>query len=138
MTESIRVAGLRDFNKALKQVDADLPKETRLVLNDAADLVASGARSKVEKKTGKAARTVKAASTRTKARVKGGSKRIPYYPWLDFGGRVGRNRSIKRTYKKDGRYIYPTYRRARDSGEFVDMMAEGLTSLARKAGLDAA
>ena len=39
----IQVTGLREFNRALKSMDAELPKRVRLVLNEAAEVVAGPA-----------------------------------------------------------------------------------------------
>ncbi len=136
MVDAIKVEGLREFNKALKALDKDLPKLLRLSLNDSVDLIVQGAQRKIVRKSGRAARSIKAASTRTKARVRAGGGRVDYYPWLDFGGRVGRNNSIRREFKKKGRYIYPTYFKARDSGEFVDLMEKNLADVARRSGLE--
>ena len=35
---------------------------------------------------------------------------VPWYGFADFGGRVGRKRSIKRTYIKGGRWLFPAVR----------------------------
>lgn len=134
MIEPIQVRGLREFTRSLRQVDAELPKELRKALNVGADLVVSWARPRVPTKTGRARRSVRASSTRTAARVTGGGKRVPYYPWLDFGGRVGRRRSVVRPFERGGRYIYPGYVAQRD--EIQDVIADGLISTARRAGFD--
>ncbi len=132
---SIEVVGLKEFAKSVKQIDRELPKAIRMTLNESVDLIAKPARADVPRGKGKAAKSVRTASTSNKARIRAGGKRAPYYPWLDFGGKVGRNRSVSRTYKKGGRYIYPNYRRLRDSGKFQDSMQEGLQSVGRRAGL---
>jgi hypothetical protein len=63
----------------------------------------------VPRRTGRAGGTIKAASTRTEARVSEGGARAPYMPWLDFGGRVGRKNSVKRPFLKEGRYIWKSF-----------------------------
>lgn len=136
MTEAIRIAGLREFNRSLKALDSDLPKAVRLAFNAAADSVIDEARPHVPKRTGRAARSMRAQSTRTAARVTAGGSRAPYYPWLDFGGHVGRKRSVARAFSPDGRYLFPAYFRLRDSGEFVDIMSKALADVARSAGLE--
>lgn len=136
MTEAIKVEGLKEFGRDLKKLDRDLPKLVRVALNTSAELVAAGTRPKVDRATGRAAGTVRPKSTRTKARVAGGGRRAPYYPWLDFGGRVGRGGAIRRPFTKDGRYLYPTYRKLRDSGEFQEVMTRELVDVARKAGIE--
>lgn len=136
MTVKIRVEGLREFRSALAEVDKGLKKEVRLVLNDAANLVVKGAKPSVPKTSGKAGGSVRAQSTQKLSRVSGGGSRAPYYPWLDFGGSVGRGGATKRAYSREGRYIYPTYRKAMESGEFQERMKTGLDALGAKAGLD--
>lgn len=134
MSEPIKVEGLREFNRALKKMDSDLPKAVRLAFNEAADLIVQDARPNVPVRSGRARSTVKARSTRTAARVVGGGNRAPYYPWLDFGGRVGRRKSVRRPFLKDGRYIYAAYDRRK--GEFIDVMAQKLVDLAEGAGIE--
>src|SRR5262245_21926026 len=134
MAEAVKVEGLREFVRGLKDMDRTLGKAVRLALNDAADIIVSDAKPKVPTRSGRAAGTVKARSTQTAARVVGGGNRAPYYPWLDFGGRVGRRQSVRRPFLKDGRYIYAAYDRRR--GEFIDVMAENLVDVARSAGIE--
>jgi hypothetical protein len=116
-------------------MDSDLPKTVRVALNEAANSVVDEAKPRVPKRRGRARASVKAKSTRTLVRVSGGGPKAPYYPWLDFGGRVGRNRSIRRDYKPKGRYIYKAYFRQRDSGEFQEILSDALGDVARRAGL---
>lgn len=107
--DPIKIEGLALFSRELRAIDSDLPKGLRVVQNSAADIVVKHARAETEVSSGRAQRSIKASSTRTLARVKGGGPRTPYYPWLDFGGRVGRKRSVARRFIKSGRYIYPGY-----------------------------
>lgn len=134
MVDAIKVEGLKEFTKNLKTLDADLPKAVRLAFNTAADIVVDAARPKIPTRSGKAKASVKSRSTRTAARVVGGSKRVPYYPWLDFGGKVGRNKSIRRPFIKDGRYIYNAY--FSNKTRFAEVMEEGLIDVARSAGVE--
>jgi hypothetical protein len=132
--DPIQVTGLREFSRNLKKLDSDLPKALRIALNQAADIVVSDARPKVPRKSGRAAASIKARSTRTASRVVGGSNRAPYYPWLDFGGRVGRNKSVRRAFLKEGRYIYKSY--FDNSDEFAKVLEEALLDVARQAGVE--
>ncbi len=133
---AIRITGLKEFNKALKTLDSDMPKAVRLAMNQAADVVVQEARPGVPTVTGKAAKSIRAQSTRTAVRVTEGGARAPYMPWLDFGGRVGRRKATVRPFSPDGRYLYPAYYRLRDSGVFVDAMSKALAEVARSAGLE--
>lgn len=133
MAELIRIHGLREFNRNLRRLDSNLPKGLRLAGNRAANIVVAEARPRVPKRTGRAAASVRAASTRTSARVRGGGARVPYYPWLDFGGRVGRNRSVSRPFLQEGRYIWAAFadQRAQVQAELHD----ALVDVARGAGV---
>ncbi|MFD4250397.1 hypothetical protein ACFWQL_11725 [Amycolatopsis thermoflava] len=83
---------------------------------------------------GHASSSLKAASTRTAARVQGGGKRFPYYPWLDFGGAVGRNNRTKRPFMKTGRYIWKSY--AENQEKVTAQLAGALTRVVIDAGLE--
>lgn len=134
MSDPVKITGLREFVRGLKDMDRDLGKLVRLAFNEAADIVVDDARPRVPRRSGKARASVKARSTQTAARIVGGGRKAPYYPWLDFGGRVGRRKSVKRPFLKDGRYIYASYDRRK--GEFVDAMSDGLVKVARDAGIE--
>lgn len=134
MADAIRVTGLAEFNRALRRMDSDLPKGLRLALNEAANVIVDYARPRVPRRSGRAAGSVKAKSTRTAARVTGGSTRVPYYPWLDFGGRVGKEKSVHRPFMKDGRYIYAGFRANR--ARFEDVLFRQLIKVATDAGIE--
>lgn len=131
---TVQVDGLRQFNAALKKMDADLPKATRIALNGAVDIVADYAKRQIPHRSGKAAASVKARSTRTTARITAGGRKAPYYAWLDFGGKTGRKRSVDRVFYKEGRYLYPALRIKRD--EFTAAMERGLVAIAEGAGVE--
>lgn len=136
MANPIKVDGLAEFTHNLKKLDSDLPKMVRIALNEAADVIIDYARPRVPKRSGRAARSIRARSTQTVVRVSGGGNRAPYYPWLDFGGRVGRGRSVDRAFFKEGRYLYQGYYVAKRSGDFPDILSKALIAVARKAGLE--
>lgn len=131
---TIAVRGLREYQRALKKLDADLPKGLRLALNQAAELLVSKTVPKIPRRTGRAAASLKARSTRTAARVAVGGRRAAYYPWLDFGGRVGRGRSVARQFIPEGRYIYPTLAENRD--EITTVLERALVGIAQGAGVE--
>lgn len=134
MPEAIKIDGLAQFARDLKKLDGDLPKALRVAMNEAADIVVGAAVPRIPKRSGRAARSVKARSTRTAVRVVGGSARVPYYPWLDFGGRVGRSKAVSRPFLKEGRYIYKAY--FAKQREFEDVLMEALIDVARQAGVE--
>lgn len=134
MTDPIQVTGLKQFVKSVKALDGEMPKAIRLANNEAANIVVTGARPKVPSRSGRARKSMRAKSTRTAVRVSAGSKRDPYFAWLDFGGKTGINRSVDRPFFKSGRYIYPTYSSSKD--EIVQVMTDGYLDVARQAGLE--
>lgn len=133
---AIKIKGLKEFQKAIKSADSELPKVLRQVLNTAADSITNEAKSRVPVRSGRAMRSLKSKSTQTMARVGGGGARAPYYPWLDFGGSVGKGGSVRRPLKKRGRYLYYAYFKQRDSGKFEKLLEDGLRDVARRAGME--
>jgi hypothetical protein len=129
----IELQGVRQFQRQLRQMDAGLPKLVRVAFNGAAQIVVDRAGPKVPRRTGAAAASLKVRSNQRSARVAAGGRKAPYYPWLDFGGRTGPNRSVVRPFKTEGRYVYPTVRESSDEIQMV--MADGLSDLAQTAGL---
>jgi hypothetical protein len=135
--DPIRISGLREFNKALKAIDDKLPSATRLAANTAAQIVVDVAKPRVPigpGRGGHAADSIKAKSTRTAARVSAGGKKYPYYPWLDFGGKVGRHKTVNRPFLKRGRYIWDAY--ADNADKVEQQFVTALVDVAREAGLD--
>jgi len=130
----IAVGGLGALNRGLRAVDGEAPKQLRLALNDAAQLLIDEARPEVPSETGAARRSMVARSTRTAARVAVGGKRAPYFPWLDFGGQ-GKvaGRPAPRPFLPDGRYVYPTLARIRPRIEA--RLQEGIAAVIAGAGL---
>jgi len=126
----IDVEGLNQFVKGIKAVDRELAKDMRRGLNQAIDLVVDVARADVPRRSGRAAKSLRSASTQTAARIVAGGQRAPYYPWLDFGGRVGRGRSVQRKFYSDGRYIFPALARTRPDVERLVMAAIAATGAA--------
>jgi hypothetical protein len=130
---AIRIEGLREFQAALRKMDKGLPRQIRIVLNETADLVASPAKARVPRRSGRAAASIRVASSQREAKVKGGGGRVPYYGWLEFGGAVGRRHSVRRPFVKEGRYLYPAYESRRSRIE--PTMLKGLEDLARRSGV---
>lgn len=130
----ISITGLREIQAALKQLDGESQKQLRVVLNQAAQAVVGGAARRVPTKTGAARASIRAASGQREAKVSGGSKKVPYYGWIDFGGKVGRDRSVRRPFLQSGRYIYPAYDANKDS--IGKALGKALVDLCTNAGLD--
>lgn len=130
----IEVEGLAQLNRSLRRLDSEAPKSLRLALNDVAARFIRWVAPEIPRRSGRAAGSLTTRSTRTSARIAAGGRRAPYYPWLDFGGRVGRDRSVERPFYREGRYIYPTLRRRR--GEIQGMIGDALVTVAQRSGLD--
>lgn len=134
------IRGLKEFKAALRQIDNDLGPELRKGLNEVAQIVVDPARAKVPRRSGRAQESMKAGSTQNAAQIKVGGNAAPYYPWLDFGGSVGRGHrpgaagsgAIKRPFIKKGRFVYPTAEAKQ--GELADKLEEVLGTLTGKAG----
>jgi hypothetical protein len=135
MTDSIKVTGIREFQKSLRAMGADLPKQVRVVLNEAGQLIVGYDQQHMPRRSGRAIASVKARSSQREARVAIGGARAAYVPWLDFGGEGRRpGRPGRRPFLREGRYTYKGLRVHRD--DITQIMADGLTELAKSAGLD--
>lgn len=132
--EPIRIEGLRDLSRQLRDIGPQAAKALRLAANEAADLVVQGARRDVPRRSGKAAASIRTASTQTKVRVKSGGRRAPYMPWLDYGGKVGKNNTARRPFIADGRYVYPAYRANKE--RFAELLEKAIRRVAEDAGLE--
>lgn len=140
MPAEYHVEGLAEYKAALRQIDRELGGELRKGLNEVAQVVIDAARTRVPRRTGRAQESMKAGSTQNAAQIKVGGTAAPYYPWLDFGGTVGRGHrpgvggsgSVKRDFIKKGRYVYPTAEDKRDA--IIDKLEDVIHELTRKAG----
>jgi hypothetical protein len=63
-----------------------------------------------------------------------GGPRVPYYAFVDFGGRVGRKKSVLRRFIRGGRYIYPAYHHL--ERELLDMFGETIRDLGKASGVE--
>jgi hypothetical protein len=134
MPVTITVNGLKELQRSLKNAEDATPKMLRLALNDVTGIVLDYARPQVPTRSGAAKGSMKARSTQREARIQAGGTRAPYYPWLDFGGHVGRGGGVARPFFKEGRYIYPTLRQKHP--EIIEAAAAALAGLIRDAGLE--
>lgn len=134
IVEPIEIEGLRDFMRGLRAVDTELPKALRIAGNEAAEIVVDDARRRIPKRSGRAAASIKARSTRVAVRIASGGKRAPYVPWLDYGGKVGPGKSVERPWRPDGRYVYPAFTDNRAAVD--DRYRAALRRMASDAGLE--
>lgn len=132
---AIRVEGLRELQAALKRIDGESQKALRTALNAAVEDIAQTTRRRMPSRTGKARASVRATSSQREARVSAGKKAVPYYGWLDYGGRVGKSKSVVRPFRKTGRYLYPAYHDQKD--EMLATLSREIVAVAHAAGLKA-
>ena len=136
---TIRIEGLDELRKALRQADKGLAQNLGKAGKQAADIVAREARPRVPERTGRAARSVRAATSRGGGDVKGGGSTVPYFGFLEFGNKlhaghgVGRGDSQRRPFVKQGRYIFAAFADKRPEVERT--YQELLTDVLRAADL---
>lgn len=135
MTERITTSGIKEFQKALREMNSELPKTLRLIFNEAGQLIVDYDQSHMPSRSGRARASVKARSTQRAGQVSLGGARAAYVPWLDFGGEGRRRgRPPARPFIKQGRYTYVGLRLHHE--DITAIMARGLTELAHAAGLE--
>lgn len=142
-----KVVGLRELRSSMRRAEAGTQHAIQVRLKEVASLVASEAAGRVPVLTGAAAASVRALATTERAAVIGGGPKAPYFPWLDFGGSVGRGHSpgkadsgaIKRPWygrgglgDGEGRFIYPAVREMHDV--IVDAASEAVHDALHDAG----
>jgi len=132
---TIKIDGLKEFQKAIRAMDADLPKLLRVTFNEAMGLVIGYAGDHMPRRTGSAVNSLKPRSQQRTARITMGGRKAPQTPWLDFGGEGRRKgRPPARPFIKQGRYLYKGLAVKHD--EITDVMSKGMADIARQAGLD--
>lgn len=136
----IVVVGIPDLQKALRQMDKDLPRELAAGLAEAAEIVAEAARPLVPHRSGSAAGSIKVKKQQRAAALGVGGNEAPYFPWLDFGGQIGAKSGKakgdrgRRPFFQKGRYIYPTL--SRKNKQVKAKVDEVLERMARRAGFE--
>lgn len=145
MPAAFRVTGLREVTAGLRQQSKEAPRALRSAFLPIAQKVASEVQQKVPHRTGRAAASVKARAGQRGAAIAFGGDAAPYFPWLDFGGTVGRGHelgpwkgSIKRPWAGrpigSGRYVYPTIEE--QSEEIRRAAEDAVLGVARDAGFE--
>jgi hypothetical protein len=135
VTARIDIVGLREVQRSLREVDAGLPKQIRLIFNEATGLIVDYSKAHIEVRSGRAKASIKARSSQRTAAVAIGGSRAPYTPWLDFGGEGRRRgRPSARPFIREGRYVYKGLRLHHD--DITAIMSKGLIELVQSAGLE--
>ncbi len=134
----VRVRGGAKLMAELGVFGKSLPRVVKQAAREAAQPVARDAKAAMPTgpaKGGHARSSIRVATSRGGVAIRGGGGRFQYYPWLEFGGRVGRNKSVYRTRIKAGRYLYPSLVANRPAIE--RNMNRLIVAAARDAGLNA-
>ena len=133
MSVRVEVEGLTRAIGNLYTFERRLPGMGRETETESADIVARHARPRIP--SGPAAGGHAAGSVRsTGSQVVGGGSRFPYFPWLDFGGRVGRNNSVNRRFVRSGRYIWRSF--ADNKQRIEGQMEDAVVQTGRSSGLE--
>lgn len=134
LVKPISVHGMKELQRALKELDGESQKEIRTALNTVADTVVQGAARRIPTRSGKARASLRSMSSQRETRIKGGGRKAPYLGWLEFGGRIGKDKSVSRPFVRGGRYIWPTI--AANRQNLADAIQKALVDLARSKGLE--
>lgn len=115
---ALKIDGLAELRRAFaKAGQVEQRKELAVGLKAAAEVVARDAQGRVPSRTGRARSAIRATSGGNRAFVVGGKAAVPYYGWLDFGGRVPRTGNARSVGPwsgagkgpAKGRFIYPAF-----------------------------
>lgn len=131
----VRVSGAAEWDQTLRRIGSALPAGLRNAAARSADVVAADARPRIPfgpGQGGHARSSIDTVVTGVTAQVSGGGSRFAYFPWLDFGGSVGRGNSVHRPFMPEGRYILPGYDRNRPRVDAI--LGDELAAIARSAG----
>lgn len=136
----IKIDGLMELQAHLKAAQDGSQKELRLLLNEVAEVVAVEARRRAPARTGKLRDSIRALSQQRYAIVAGGSKRVPYFGFIDYGnvtrggrGKVGPGDSQERAFIPRGRLLYASFDARRV--QVQDMLNTKFTMFLRGKGL---
>lgn len=130
----VAVDGIDELRRSLRELSPAAARGLRVGLNEVSDYLIGKITPKIPARSGKARRSLKKRSTQAAVRIAVGGRAAPYYPWLDWGGKVGPRKSVSRPYQGDGRYVYPTLKEERPAIE--SMLEEVLDRISRDAGLE--
>lgn len=83
--EHVEVKGLRALSRDLKRVDDDMAKKLREIAKDAAETVASTARTLVPYRSGDLQASIRAGATARSGVVRVGKRAVPYAGPIHFG-----------------------------------------------------
>jgi hypothetical protein len=132
MPSQIKVVGLRELRRGLKEAEGRSPKELTATNKAVAEMLVAPAKGRMAGHSPRAGSqaigTIRALASATRAQLAGGSNAVPWYAGHEWG-------SIKYhqfpTKNPDGYALYPTIEAER--GRIVEKYAEMLDKLTREA-----
>lgn len=133
MANTIKVEGLQEFDSNLRDLESNIPLVVRRASEELATTIRRFAQSRIPTDSGRARRSIQVESKREIVRVIGGNSRVSYYGWLEFGGIVGVDNSVRRRWEKRGRFIYEGY--FKEKSRISEVMEASLNEGIRDAGL---
>jgi len=142
VVDRVEVEGLRELRARLNEAGEGFEKALPTAHRSIAQIVADAAADRVERvtkhPTGRLEATIRGLGSQRDATVKGGSARVPYFGFIDFGGVLEpRGVPIERNFIREGRILYPAFAEKREDvrGAIEDSVNDVLRR-ARLAGLD--
>ena len=132
MQITTKVDGITQFQGNLVRFVSDVPNLIVGAGLEAARITNEEARPTIPRRSGDAARSLRAYVTGTGGIAEGG-KSIDYFRWLALGGASGRQLANKRPIRNPDRYIYPGYVKGQDKIKL--MMEESLNRYLGNVGL---
>jgi phage gpG-like protein len=127
VADPVRVEGLGDLRRGLRQIDRGALKEVQQTTKRAAGLVAAEARTRAPRRSGALAASIKATTSGNRGIVR---SRLPYAAVMEFGG-VIRPRGVPIRIKRS-EMVYGALERKQD--DVLAELARGLDGVVRRAG----
>lgn len=120
----VYVTNLKEVRRVLTKIQPDLLPVLRKEIKGVIDqTVVPRARGRIPQRSGRAAGSIRSSAGGNWFYVVGGSARVPYFGWLDYGGTLaptGRRRNTQhRDFIRKGRYLWPAVEAS------VDQMVAG-------------
>lgn len=134
----IRIEGLVQLQRQLKELDGESQKELRVLFNEVAEYVAAGARLRATVKSGKLRGSIRVLSGQRQAIVAGGSGRVKYFGFIDYGGKAGPRsgqgaQKHGRAFIPRGRILYAAFDARRNAVQ--EMLNVKFAAFLRRKGL---
>lgn len=131
---TMKVTGLQELESSFAAAAHDAGPALLDAIDDSVRGLVARARPLIPSLSGRARASLHADRGPRGATLTAGGPRVLYFGWLDYGGRVGRQRSVSRPFLPDGRYIWPTFTRHYD--DLVDSAADSVFRVLERDGLE--